>query len=180
MARLTAERWEQARAEYEVRGVSLGDVAKRFGVDRAAVSRRAKKEGWARGKSHGVVEKKVMAIKALAEADAESHALPVTFQHTVDSVVQERLQAEGLLASLDVALAFKGAALVNAVDTPEQWVMMTRGRRNLAPAREAQQTTVNVNQQAQAGAGVAFPPAAPQPQESLRAVLRGAFVGDDD
>ena len=27
MARLTADQWEQARAEYEVRGVSLGDDA---------------------------------------------------------------------------------------------------------------------------------------------------------
>lgn len=168
MARLSAEQWEQARAEYEVRGVSLGDVARRFGVDRAAVSRRAKKEGWARGKSHGVVEKKVMAVKALAEADAESHALPVTFRHTVDSVVRERLQAEGLLAALDVALAFKGAALVNAVDTPEQWETMTRGRRNLAPCGEkSQQTTVNVNQQ-QAQA------AALSPRDALAEIVRQA------
>ena len=32
MARLTSEQWEQARAEYEVRGVSLGEVARRFGA----------------------------------------------------------------------------------------------------------------------------------------------------
>lgn len=182
MARLTAEQWEQARANYEVRGVSLGDVAKRFGVDRAAVSRRAKKEGWVQGKSHGVVEKKVMAIKALAEADAESHALPVTFQHTVDSVVQERLQAEGLLASLDVALAAKAITLAGQATSPEEIEALSRARKNLVPAQQApaQQTTVNVSQQAQAGACAVQPPATPRPQDAVRAVLRGVFTGDDD
>lgn len=28
MGRLTQEQWEQARAEYEVRGISLGEIAK--------------------------------------------------------------------------------------------------------------------------------------------------------
>ena len=50
MARLTPEQWERARAEYEVRGVSLGDVAKRFGVATSSVSRRARAEGWMQGK----------------------------------------------------------------------------------------------------------------------------------
>ena len=45
MARLTSEQWEQARAEYEVRGVSLGEVARRFGVSQQAASKRARKEG---------------------------------------------------------------------------------------------------------------------------------------
>lgn len=45
MARLTSEQWEQARAEYEVRGVSLGEVARRFGVSQQAASKRARKDG---------------------------------------------------------------------------------------------------------------------------------------
>lgn len=49
MARLTPEQWEQARAEYEVRGVSLGDIARRFGVSQQAASKRARKEGWKQG-----------------------------------------------------------------------------------------------------------------------------------
>lgn len=157
MARLTPDQWEQARAEYEVRGVSLQQVADMFGVDRAAVSRRAKKNGWVQGKSHGVVEKKVSAIRALSEANTESHALPVTFQHTVETVVRERLQAEGLLAQLDVALASKAVAILQAVDKPEQWETMTRGRRNLAPERNQQGTTVTVNQQANALTAAASP-----------------------
>ena len=49
MARLKAEQWEQARAEYEVRGVSLGDIARSLKVATSSVSRRAKAEGWTQG-----------------------------------------------------------------------------------------------------------------------------------
>lgn len=41
MGRLTQEQWEQARAEYEVRGISLGEIAKAFGVATSSVSRKA-------------------------------------------------------------------------------------------------------------------------------------------
>lgn len=175
MARLNKQLWEQARAEYEVRGISLSRVAEMFSVDRAAVSRRAKSEGWEQGKSHTIVEKKVAALKALSEVAAESHALPVTFRHTVDTVVQERLQAEGLFAQFDQALLHRALQILPSVDTPEKWATMTQGRRNLAPVREQPQTTVNVSQQQ---AQAVLP--SPQPQEALRQALRGAFTGDDD
>lgn len=147
MGRLTPEQWDQARADYEVRGTSFTELAKNYGVDRAAVSRRAKKEGWIQGKSHALVEKKVNAIKMLAEVSAESHAMPVTFQYTLEKVVNERLQAEGCLASLDVALALKGAELVSRAKTPEDFELLARGRKHLAPPTSKEGTTVNVNQQ---------------------------------
>ena len=37
--------WETIRAEYEA-GASMGELSRRHGVDKAAISRRAKKEGW--------------------------------------------------------------------------------------------------------------------------------------
>lgn len=48
MPRLTQDQWGDARAMREA-GASLSEVAERIGVDRAAVSRRAKKEGWGDG-----------------------------------------------------------------------------------------------------------------------------------
>ena len=113
MARLKPEQWEQARAEYEVRGVSLGDVAKRFDVATSSVSRRARAEGWVQGKMQDLAERKVAAVKALAEVETQTQDLPLRFQHTLQSVVQERLQAEGMLASLDVALATKAITLAS-------------------------------------------------------------------
>jgi hypothetical protein len=45
MPRLTAKQWEQARAEYEVRGIGLRETSRAFGVSVAAVSKKAKAEG---------------------------------------------------------------------------------------------------------------------------------------
>lgn len=182
MARLTVEQWEQARADYEVRGVSLGDVAKRFGVATSSVSRRAKAEGWIQGKMQELAERKVAAVKELAAVETQTQDLPLRFQHTLQSVVQERLQAEGMLASLDVALATKAIALANQATSAEDIETLSRARKNLAPAQQAptQQTTVTVNQQAQAeSAAVSVPPTPPTPDDAIRAVLRGALDGDD-
>lgn len=158
MARLTPEQWEQARAEYEVRGVSLGVIAEHFGVSDVAVGKRARKEGWTKGKSSDIVEKKVNAIKLLYDIERQSSDLPQTFRTTIDDVVRERLEADHLLAQLDKALMLKAHAILAKVELPEDWEIMTRGRRNLAPAQaHSTQTTVNVQQQAQAGISVQSP-----------------------
>lgn len=184
MARLTADQWEQARADYEVRGVSLGDVAKRQSVATSSVSRRARAEGWVQGKMQDLAERKVAAVKALAEVETQTQDLSLRFQHTLQSVVQERLQAEGMLASLDVALATKAITLASQATSAADIETLSRARKNLAPAQQApaQQTTVTVNQQAQAGAAaeaVSTPPAPPTPDGAVRAVLRGVLEGDD-
>lgn len=184
MARLTADQWEQARAEYEVRGVSLGDLAKRYCVATSSVSRKAKAEGWVQGKMQDLADRKVAAVKALAEVETQTQDLPLRLQYTLQSVVRERLQAEGMLASLDVALASKAITLAHQATSAADIETLSRARKNLAPAQQApaQQTTVTVNQQAQAGASaeaVSIPPAPPTPDGAVRAVLRGALDGDD-
>ena len=170
MARLTPEQWERARAEYEVRGVSLGDVAKRFGVATSSVSRRARAEGGMQGKMQDLAERKVAAVKALAEVETQTQDLPLRFQHTLQSVVKERLQAEGMLASLDVALATKAIALANQATKADELETLSRARKNLAPAQQAaaSQTTVNVQQQAQAGISVQ------SPRDALAEIVRQA------
>lgn len=170
MARLKPDQWEQARAEYEVRGVSLGDVAKLFGVATSSVSRRAKAEGWTQGKMQDLADRKIAAIKEIAAVETQTQDLPLRFQHTLQSVVQERLQAEGMLASLDVALATKAIALANQATKADELEILSRARKNLAPTQQAPapQTTVNVQQQAQAGVVM------PSPRDALAEVVRQA------
>ena len=172
MARLKSEQWEQARAEYEVRGVSLGEVAARFGVATSSVSRKAKAEGWTQGKMQGLAERKVAAVKELAEVETQTQNLPLRFQHTLDSVVKERLQADGLLASLDVALATRAIAMANRATSAEELETLSRARKNLAPPQErgGQTTTVTVNQQQAAQADVRLP----SPRDALAEVVRQA------
>lgn len=77
--------WETIRAEYEA-GASMGELSRRHGVDKAAISRRAKREGWiadlsevvnrqAEAKVNGIVntvdpKKRAEAVDAAAEAKA--------------------------------------------------------------------------------------------------------------
>lgn len=79
MARLTPEQWEQARAEYEVRGVSLGDIARRFGVSQQAASKRARKEGWKQGKVVGLSIKRSMRLRHYTKLSRKVVACPQLF-----------------------------------------------------------------------------------------------------
>ena len=133
MGRLRREQWDHVRVNFEVRGKTMLSLSKEFGIDISAISRRAKKEKWIQGKSQTLVEKKINTVKQLAEIEAESQTLTALEKFTVEMLVQERLQAEGVLASFDIALARKGVYILDkSVATPEQWETMTRGRRNLA------------------------------------------------
>lgn len=85
MAALSAEQWADVRAKYEV-GATMGELSKAFGVDKAAISRRAKKECWIQdvsgtldrltiAKVNGIVntvdpKKKAEALNAAAEQKA--------------------------------------------------------------------------------------------------------------
>ncbi|AHE97185.1 helix-turn-helix domain-containing protein [Thioalkalivibrio paradoxus] len=60
MPRLTKDEWAEARALREGAGLPFSEIAERMGVDRAAVSRRAKKEQWDDGQNVAVaIQKKV-------------------------------------------------------------------------------------------------------------------------
>ena len=77
--------WETIRAEYET-GATMGGLSRRHGVDKAAISRRARKEAWtqdisgavdrlAEAKINGIVnsvdpQKKAAAVDAAAERKA--------------------------------------------------------------------------------------------------------------
>ena len=81
----TRDDWETIRAEYET-GATMGGLSRRHGVNKAAISRRARKEGWtqdisgavdrlAEAKINGVVngvdpQKKAAAVDAAAERKA--------------------------------------------------------------------------------------------------------------
>lgn len=87
MPRLSKETWADIRAEREA-GASFGELAEKYGVDKAAIVRRAKAEGWSDGQDVAEIirrkvtekltgtsptapEKKAAAIDAAAERAAE-------------------------------------------------------------------------------------------------------------
>ena len=182
MARLSAEQWEQARAEYEVRGVSLGEVAKAFGVATSSVSRRARAEGWTQGKMQDLVERKVAAAKEMQAVETQMQELPLRFQLTLQEVVQERLRTEGAALHFARAVAMKGTAMTRAAESPAELELLSRAARNVMPqVDKGQHTTVNVQQHAQAqAAATPQPPAPPAADTVVRAVLAGTLDGDEE
>lgn len=182
MARLSVEQWEQARAEYEVRGVSLGEVAKAFGVATSSVSRRARAEGWTQGKMQDLVERKVAAAKEMQAVETQMQELPLRFQLTMHEVVQERLRTEGAALNFARAVAMKGTAMTKTAESPAELELLSRAARNVMPqVDKGQHTTVNVQQHAQAQAAAAPLPSAPPAADTIvRAVLSGTLDGDEE
>jgi hypothetical protein len=178
MSRLPRDQWVAARAEYEVRADrTLTAIAEQFGVDRAAVSRKAKIEGWQRGKCHGLVERKIALAKENLVVDAETHALGDTHQALVDRVVREQLEEAGAVARLGVAIARKGLEILRNVETPEELEIMARAKRHLTPPpapSKSGDTTVNVQANAQAAVAAHEPAPLPMPEalESMHRLLR--------
>lgn len=94
MARLTDSQWEIARADYEVRGISIRQIAKEYDVAPSTVSRRAKKEGWVEGKAQHLVERKVKAVIELQDTQQQMQHLNATQLAVVDNEVERRLRLE--------------------------------------------------------------------------------------
>ena len=72
MARLTPELWAMARADFEIRGLSVTELAKKYGCAKSSVSERAKAEGWKPNKTEQAVTEKANANRTgnRTEADA--------------------------------------------------------------------------------------------------------------
>ena len=146
MPRLSADQWERARADYEVRGLGMGEIGRRYGVTKQAVAKKIKTEGWVQGKSSHIVDRKVSAIKDFRAAELESSRLSSTLQMTVAECVQEQLQQEGILASLANAVAAKARSMVDAAASPEDLEVLSRIKKNLTPPPAPAQTSVTVQQ----------------------------------
>ena len=69
--------WETIRAEYEA-GASMGELSRRHGADKAAISRRARKEGWTADLSE--------AVNRLAEAKVNGIVNTVDIKKRVAAV----------------------------------------------------------------------------------------------
>jgi hypothetical protein len=92
MPRLTADQWETIRAEREA-GASFGELAKRHGVGKSAITNRSVREGWGNGQDVGAairrrVSEKVSGavsvdpVKKAAAIDAEAgRAAAVVARH---------------------------------------------------------------------------------------------------
>ena len=95
MPKLSREDWEKIRAEREA-GLSFGLLASRYGIDKAAIVRRAKAEGWGDGTDvTGLVRRKAMEqVTGTAITDPEKKAAAIDRAAELAADVIRRHQAE--------------------------------------------------------------------------------------
>ena len=90
MARLTPELWAMARADFEIRGLSVTELAKKYGCAKSSVSERAKAEGWKPNKTEQAATEKANAIIKLAQTELETEQkLTPTERAVFDAVVMD-------------------------------------------------------------------------------------------
>ena len=82
MAKATSADWEKAKALFES-GKSLSEINAETGIDRATVSKRAKKDGWEKGIYQQL-------IVDSARVKAEISTLPPTALSVVEKEIEER------------------------------------------------------------------------------------------
>ena len=74
--------WEMIRAEYEA-GATMGELSRKHGADKAAISRRAKKEGWTADLSEVVNRRAEAKVNGIVNTvDPQKSPPPLTPQPT--------------------------------------------------------------------------------------------------
>jgi len=116
VAKLSNAQWADIRKQYEVDKVSTVQLAKSFGVADTTIQRRLKRERWCREKTQDAIEKKVSAIKALADATQDNAGITQAINIEAD----RRLRLEGLFAdSLEYNQKLANKTLKNLADGAE-------------------------------------------------------------
>ena len=99
--------WETIRAEYEA-GATMGDLSRRHGADKAAISRRARKEGWTQDVSGAVdrlADAKVNGIVNTVDPQKKAEALDRAAERKAAVIHEQRdvwsCFPEKILAALD-------------------------------------------------------------------------------
>ena len=118
MPRLNKDQWEEARALRET-GVSLSEVAARMGVDRAAVSRRAKREKWSDGSDiqdevRRRVAAKVTGIVTEGDPQKKAAAIDAEADKVVEVVRRHREETNAIRDRLYSGLKTHKAATTHA------------------------------------------------------------------
>jgi hypothetical protein len=110
----TERDWEIAKAYFE-RGLSLSEIVARDDVvikDRSGISKKAKLEGWAKGKIQPLVEKEVLARQALSEVAVEKSTQNSTERAVHETLVSELVKLQTFFRGANVLVANTVAAKV--------------------------------------------------------------------
>lgn len=99
--------WETIRAEYEA-GSSMGELSRKHGVNKAAISRRAKKEGWIQDSSEAVArlaDAKVNGLVNTVDPKKKAEAVDAAAERKAAVIREQREAWTGFREEIKAALA---------------------------------------------------------------------------
>lgn len=138
MARLSAEQWMAARADYEIAGLGINDIARKYGCAKSSVSEKARAQDWKPNKTEQAVKEKSNAIIKLAEIEQQTEqALNPAERCVFDAVVMD-----------DVAFRLQNDADMEAV---RQHVMLLLPTIERASDGKALMETLRIQREARLG-----------------------------
>lgn len=150
MARLTTEQWQQAKADYEVGGLSQKQIAEKYGLSKGTVSDKVKKEQWQAGKTELTELKKTNAVISLIETEQETELLNRTEQAVLDAKVADEV-AFRMQNDADMqAVRDKAIVLLAGVDKSSdlKQIMDTLRIQREARLGKSPETAIQINNQA--------------------------------
>ncbi len=92
MARLSEYTWGVIKADFEVKSISNRALAEQYGITETAIRKRASRDGWIRGGSSRLIEKKINVINEVYEISSQSSRLSSQHIAAIDEEVLFRLQ----------------------------------------------------------------------------------------
>ncbi len=131
--------------------LELGDIK-----ERASIYRKAKTEGWVKGRNATLVQKKVQAKQSLAQADAEIATKSDTERDVINEAVAESLQIQKFFRGAHMLVANTVAKKVskdgqNATYQELASAAIALGRTQESVLGKAPETVINNQNVAQAG-----------------------------
>jgi hypothetical protein len=112
MAKATATDWAQAKALFES-GKSLSEINAQTGIDRSTISKRAKTEGWEKGKFQQL-------IQDAARVSGEISTLDSTAQQVVVKEIDELTKAREFYSKAGQKVAVMAVKSLGTAPTPVQ------------------------------------------------------------
>lgn len=151
MARLSAEQWVVARADYEIGGLGINEIARKYGCAKSSVSERAKADKWEPNKTEQAVAKKASAIIALAEIEQQTEQrLTPAERYVYDDVVLDevafRLQNDADMEAVRKHVMMLLAGVDRASDAKA--IMDTLRIQREARLGKAPETAIQINNNA--------------------------------
>lgn len=98
--------WETIRAEYEA-GASMGELSRKHGVNKAAISRRARKESWLQDSSEAVArlaDAKVNGLVNTVDPKKKAEAVDAAAERKASVIREQREAWNGFKTEVKAAL----------------------------------------------------------------------------